>query len=727
MFWVQARDALTLERDYNAIAKWLKIPGLDSAESDVRQLVPTYLDHHFGGEWLMILDNADDTKLWSRLSPNTVGPDHLVDYLPKGLKGSILVTTRNRQIALTLAGRHVVELPEMEFDQAELILRNQLINPRIMSDAASTRKLLEMLTCLPLALVQCASYINTNNVSIKTYLQLLNEPEDEVIELLSGDFNDEGRYNGDQNPIATTWLLSFNQIREQYPFAAQYLAFMACIGEKNIPQSILPRLFSGRRVEEALGILKAYSFLRLQDDNSPWAPLFDMHRLVRLSMRNWLKSQGTLKTTVIEAISHFNVIFPYATYHNQEIWGFLMPHAQTLCDSPLGFAARERYELLLKVVLCLYLSGKLEAALVACAEVVKWYEENLGKEHEMTMLAYNAYAQTLLARQDWQAAEVYSRQALNWCNKTHGAIDLRTLLCVRCLSSSLSALGRSKEAQVLCEAWLKVLGHRRQENLGLSSLRFHQCHLMICLSPALYRQGQSQEAEDVLLEVVKLVEIERAPDYYELMITSLGHLAIIYLDDARYKAAEDALSKSIKLQQDAYREDHWITIDNMHDLTVLYLKQKRYDEAAELLPQVLDIQLRTQGPSHPENTLTMHNLAYAWRAQGRRDEAIEMITKCIEMRKKILKPDHPYLLGSIYLLELLETGDVATDPESVPPMMDDVESSRNSIRALEQRESKLDKIIQDDWSWERLDEPRRQNNVAKRPILMPRSNKWQSY
>ncbi|KEF56015.1 uncharacterized protein A1O9_07595 [Exophiala aquamarina CBS 119918] len=200
-------------------------------DSDVRRLVPKYLDHHFNGEWLMILDNADDTNLWSTLGQSWSSPDNLVDCLPKGLKGSILVTTRNRQIATTLAGRYAVEILEMEFDQAEDILRNQLISTQILSDTSSSRKLLEMLTCLPLAIVQCASYINRNNISVKTYLQLLNEPEDEVIELLSKDFNDEGH----QNPIATTWLLSFNQIREQDPDAAQYPAFIACIGEKNIP------------------------------------------------------------------------------------------------------------------------------------------------------------------------------------------------------------------------------------------------------------------------------------------------------------------------------------------------------------------------------------------------------------------------------------------------------------------------------------------------------------
>lgn len=726
VFWVQARDALTLESDYNAIAKLLEIPGWNSADSDVRQLVPEYLDHHFDGEWLMILDNADHTNLWSRSGSNVGDPDNLVDCLPKGSKGSILVTTRNRQIATTLAGRHVVELPEMGFDQAKEILRNQLINSRILGDAASTRELLEMLTCLPLAIVQCASYINRNHMSIRTYLQLLKEPEDEVIELLSEDFNDEGRYNGDQNPIATTWLLSFNQIREQDPSAARYLAFMACIGEKNIPQSILPELSSKRRTEEALGILKSYSFLRLQDDDSPSAPLFDMHRLVRLAMRNWLKSQDKLKNSVVEAITHLNVIFPETTFDNQEIWALFMPHAQTLCDSPLGFETLERYELLLKVAQCLFDSGKPEAALTARAGVVKWCEENLGKEDEVTMAAYNHYSQSLGEKQDWETVEVYSRQAFNWYKKTHGADDLRTISCIRSLSRSLSILGRPKEAQVLCEAGLEALDRRQQDNLGGFSLGYHRAHLMIGLSWTLYKQDKFAEAENLLLEVVKRGETERDADYHWPLVSSLDFLARTYMDDKRYDAAEDAFTRLIKLQRDAHREDHPITADSMSRLALLYLEQRRYDEAAELLPKVLEMRSRNQGARHPENTFVMHNLAYVWRAQGRREEATKMITKCIELRQKTLEPDHPDLLGSIHLLEALEAGDMDLDSEDVP-MLDEPEDNGIVIRALERRESELGSLTQDSWGWERVDEPPVRMVRREAPKSSPRENRWRSF
>ena len=53
--------------------------------------------------------------------------------------------------------------------------------------------------------------------------------EEEIIEVLSKDFEDQGRYRDMKNPIATTWLISFDQILRQDQLAAEYLSFMSCL------------------------------------------------------------------------------------------------------------------------------------------------------------------------------------------------------------------------------------------------------------------------------------------------------------------------------------------------------------------------------------------------------------------------------------------------------------------------------------------------------------------
>jgi hypothetical protein len=54
--------------------------------------------------------------------------------------------------------------------------------------------LLRQLTFLPLTITQATTYINKNDLSLSTYLELLQEQEPEVVDLLSEDFKDEGRY-----------------------------------------------------------------------------------------------------------------------------------------------------------------------------------------------------------------------------------------------------------------------------------------------------------------------------------------------------------------------------------------------------------------------------------------------------------------------------------------------------------------------------------------------------
>jgi hypothetical protein len=72
--------------------------------------------------------------------------------------------------------------------------------------------LLEQLAFLPLAISQAVAYINQNDISLARYITLLGEQEASTIELLGKEFENDGRYAEIQNPLATTWLVSFMQI-----------------------------------------------------------------------------------------------------------------------------------------------------------------------------------------------------------------------------------------------------------------------------------------------------------------------------------------------------------------------------------------------------------------------------------------------------------------------------------------------------------------------------------
>ena len=72
------------------------------------------------------------------------------------------------------------------------------------------------------------------------YLTVLDSQEQDIIELLSEEFEDDARSYDMKNPVATTWLISFPQIQQHDLLAADYISFMACIDHKDIPQLLLP-------------------------------------------------------------------------------------------------------------------------------------------------------------------------------------------------------------------------------------------------------------------------------------------------------------------------------------------------------------------------------------------------------------------------------------------------------------------------------------------------------
>src|SRR5271154_4250117 len=81
IFWVQATDALAFEKDLFEIGKKLKIQGIEDEKAGIKGLVKQRLSHESAGEWLMILDNADDETIWGRNSNPSVEATALSEYL----------------------------------------------------------------------------------------------------------------------------------------------------------------------------------------------------------------------------------------------------------------------------------------------------------------------------------------------------------------------------------------------------------------------------------------------------------------------------------------------------------------------------------------------------------------------------------------------------------------------------------------------------------------------
>ncbi|KAJ2988984.1 hypothetical protein NUW58_g3700 [Xylaria curta] len=352
IFWVPAYAEESFEKAYLDIAKIIGIE-IDSAKEDPKMTVRNHLSSEGMGRWLLIIDNADDQETIS-------GPSSIYDYLPMSHNGLTVFTTRLSELAQSVAGANQIELHKMDDQEARHLLENSVVQDSVVhkqlrQDTTLTMELLNELTCLPLAITQAAAYLNQNlkhhYSPVKRYLELLRNTEDDMVRLMSAKFYDHTRYQDSQNAVATTWLVSFEQIRAKDPIAAELLSFVSYIEPKAIPRSLLPKLGSDVEMETAMGTLSGYAFLESRgvDDT------YDMHSLVHLATRVWVQQQAPSENsyTAIDAVKHFSAIFPGPESANRQKWQVYFPHAFRLLSRNTAPEIEERYDLSFYVGLCL--------------------------------------------------------------------------------------------------------------------------------------------------------------------------------------------------------------------------------------------------------------------------------------------------------------------------------------------------------------------------------------
>lgn len=249
------------------------------------------------------------------------------------------------------------------------VLRTRLFEKyqHLVEDEVMTDEFLNMLTCLALAIVQAAAFINQNDIQLSDYIQLYRASKQQATQLLSEHFQDQGRYREMKNPIATTWYVSFDQITSRDKLAADYLSFMGCIANNDIPDSILPG--EGPQLEQtkAIGTLKAYAFVtepmfagdkyEFQQAQTQRPKIsFNVHPLVHLAMRGWLKSQSQWLKWVEKEI------VPFGDHRTREMWTPYLPHAKYVMGVPEIFEQDAGLDLLERIGQCEMMLGRYRVA-----------------------------------------------------------------------------------------------------------------------------------------------------------------------------------------------------------------------------------------------------------------------------------------------------------------------------------------------------------------------------
>jgi nucleoside phosphorylase/tetratricopeptide (TPR) repeat protein len=673
VFWIPCTSNASVEQAFVGIAQTI---GLQEAKpSNAKERVKAYLSLVSDQKWLLIFDNADNMDMWVG---DSAGATELANFLLPSEQGHILFTTRNRKLAVRLTSPFVVDISEPDAETGVKILEEALQKKELLENEDETITFLEQLTFLPLAISQAAAYINSNDIKLFDYITLLKEQESDVIELLSEDFGDDGRYQDIQNPVATTWLISFQQVQQLNPLAADYLSFMACINPRDIPQSLLPEATSIKKKIDAIGLLKAFSFVSEQaQDNA-----LSLHRLVHLSTRNWLRKQQHFDRQIQRTADRFSKVFPNNDHANQELWRSYLPHALSLItENDFQKEQKKHIRLMQNIGICLQADGKYNKAADILENIIslqrkgngdpdistlfsisnlaatygcqgRWKEAEelhqqvleirkrvLGPEHPetLTSMAYLAY--TFGERGQWKEAEELGMHVLQIRKRVLGPENPETLTSMANLAYKYGEQGRGQEAQELekqvLEISKQVLGPDHPETLTS----------MANLAARHSKQGQWKEAEELGVHVLEDRKRVLGPVHPDTLL-SMANLASIYQSRVQWQKAEELQLQLINARKQVLGLEHPSTLTSIANLASTYWNLGRWDEAGKLLVQVMQAWIQVLGSEHPNTLTSMHNLASIWHSQQRIHEAIDLMDECVKLRNRVLGSSHPRTITS---------------------------------------------------------------------------------
>ena len=447
-------------------------------KEDPKELMQQYLSSEEAKSWLLIVDNADDMDVLYGKSEDEKG---VCDYLPRSDGGCILFTTRLQEVAVNVAGSHVEELKEMDVREAEMLLKRTLIRQDQLQDEKMLKDFLDKLTCLPLAIAQATAYINIEMINLAEYINIFTNAEQDAIELLSTRVRDGAHYHSSQKAAATTWVISFRQIREKNPLAAQLLSFIRWIEPKGIPRGILPHQELRQRAAHAIGTLCGYRFLERRGESD----VFDMHSLVHLAIREWSKEEEVEEMTQKATFKHLRTIFGTDDWNERGVWQMYLPHVLRALEVGLGDEGEGEGEEYCEVGYwagrCLRVDGRMQEAVRLLKHVVTVEEKRLAEDHPDRLASQHE------------------------------------------LAGAYEANGQVKEAVALLEHVVAVEEKRLAENHPSRLASQHE------LARAYRANGQVKEAVELLEHVVAVQEKTLAEDHPD-RLASQHALAMMYAD-----------------------------------------------------------------------------------------------------------------------------------------------------------------------------------------------------
>ena len=621
MFWVYAYNAERLRKAFDEIAKRVKIPGYQDQGADTLQLVKEWFESDASGQWLLIVDNVDDTELLYPSKPRCI---RYADYLPRSQAGSILLTTRNGKVGHEFAATHnMLTLAGMNAEESISLLSTRLGNNL---SEEQLKELAEELGQVPLALVQAASFITQNKVTVGRYLQLYRQSDSTKIQLLSDNFEDEVRHAQSKNPIATTWSVSFEHIRDYDRQAADLLSFISMLANEGVPEFLLPHGTDPVKFEKAIGTLHAFSFIstRYVELENSQHRLFDFHRLVRVAMRNWLTLNGTFDKWAAHAIEELAVVVERQEFRKHDFRSQCMPHA-------IGLLAVEQLRGVpgpedVPAIFLKHKRKKRFSLLHRKPQEECMHEGSICPRCTERVLEF--LAGKLHIEGDDTSARLYQQRNLTICTHLFGESHWKSLWSLFCLVTLNQRLSDLETAEILCR---KLIENSKPKFGPVGELTLQG---MEWLTRILRNRKKYAEANAIERKLMDICHRDMDQTYSFINLERLITLAGVLNTRREYDEAAKYQLRAVEGYKATMGLQDVNTIAALHRLAYIYFYLSRYDEAESYGRLALDSLKALRGLGDPHTIECMLNLSRFLRWHSKITEADDLAESALSISAK---------------------------------------------------------------------------------------------
>jgi tetratricopeptide (TPR) repeat protein len=632
IFWVCAGNLETFAKDYAWIARICNVPNLSRPGVDELQVVKDWLVDSNSGQWIMILDGADD---------EAVSID-LAGYLPRCTHGSILVTSRSKVIAdvMTEPSSSVYHVSPIDQDVATQLLRNFWSDANGRIDDKSLKNLLEELDHLPMAVIGAASYITTNNMPVHDHSQyaLVTSKETFAQQIVDS-------HGMMKKSVVSTLMLEIDDFMTKHSKAGSLLSLMSQLSDHAIPDSLLKAAFPEWSLLEfslAFNALKNYSLVTqntssVQDTSIELdsEPMYELHQIVQLVTQKWLEKHGRSLEWAQKALQIMSHEFPYPGF-KMENWKKAekyLPHATTVlkqrCQSH-GYLL-DRAMLLHRLGDYLWEQHDLQRAHNLVEEAIAIWEKYF--EHHPyildALLASKILLISVLNDKGTYGDAVSKAEACLPLVESIGWDNHHKRALFKVLAMAYAENNQFEKAENTIRAVLDVEKRIKFDN---SFPGDRDGPVMVCeflLAFILYKQDKQVDAGMMLDDAMDFPQYTFRLD----LLRILHQVSSILLEKKIWSVAEKLLEQQLQFYQQVgqMNRSSWMWIS--HDLATCYLRQGQFEKAEQFLRSVLDTTGKTwQTDLYQEVDLRME-LAKSMLFQNHDPEALRFLDETVRIAK----------------------------------------------------------------------------------------------